>query len=126
MLLGLGCSACGNGTHVVTVRQPLVHRLPITRTGVGSESLGTFAMHGWLYVKATCVGTGKFGVCWNKDGAYAACQNSRLKPTVKTASNFSVYSHRARIYVRAHAGMKWWVIVFEGPESDNRRATSVW
>ena len=121
-LVALGCGAWAS-TKAATARQsrPVVHvhRLPIRRTGVGSESLGTFAMHGWIYLKATCVGTGTFGVDYaatssnDKDGASRACLDSNRKPTLKTGSNFGVYIHRAKIDVSAPAGMKWSVIVFE-------------
>src|SRR3954447_26186584 len=72
VIAGLACSACGSfllngvrsgsGTETsMTVVQPLrmVHQLPLTRIGTGSESLGTFAVHGIVHIRATCVGNGK-------------------------------------------------------------------
>jgi hypothetical protein len=104
-----------------------LQQLPVRRSGVGPESLGTFAMpRGWLYIEATCVGTGTFGVWWNKNGGDLACRNSRHKPTVKISSNFSVHEHRARIDVHAPVGMKWTVLVFEGPPDFGPGYVNVW
>ena len=114
--------------------QPVVvaHRLPIRRSGVGTESLGTFAMHGWLYMKATCLGTGKFEVSVtatsskNGESSTPACLNSSRKPTLKSSSNFGVNVHRARIDIRAPADMKWSIIIFEGPVDAGPKALNVW
>jgi hypothetical protein len=103
-----------------------LQQLPIRRSGVGPESLGTFAVRGWLYIKATCVGTGKFGVWWNKSGGDRRCLNSKRKPTVKIGSNDPVYVHRETISVHAPAGMKWTVIVFNGPVDAGPNGLNVW
>jgi hypothetical protein len=109
-----------------------LQQLPIRRTGVGSESLGVFAMHGWLYVKATCVGTGKFGIriaatsSKNAMSTYPTCRNSTHKPTIEMSSNFAVDVHRAQITVSAPVGMKWTLIAFEGPPDTGPRTTNVW
>src|SRR5579863_7618098 len=134
VILALACSACGSKSDgataapTITSAQPAsaLQQLPIRRSGVGPESLGTFAMHGWLYIKTACVGKGTFGVWWNKNGADRACLDSRHRPTVETSSNFPVYDHSARIAVRAPAGMKWTIIVFEGPPDLGPRSMNVW
>jgi hypothetical protein len=148
LAVGLACSACGAGlllngvasgsssvTAVTTIERPLpavplAHRLPIRRSGAGSESLGIFATHGWLYVKATCVGAGRFGIRFaavsskNAMTAHPACLNSRR--TVKFSSNIGVTVHRTRISVRAPVGMKWTIIVFEGPPDMGPGTLNVW
>lgn len=107
-----------------------LQQLPLRRSGVGAEALGTFALtHGWLYIVATCVGKGKFGVWFNRPelGVSAACLNSRQKATLRDVSS-GVTEHRARIDVDAPVGMKWTVVVFAGPSPSRRPhdLTNVW
>lgn len=108
-----------------------LQQLPLRRNGVGPESLGTFATPhgGLLYVAATCVGKGTFGLWFNRPelGMSNACLDSRHKATVKGISS-SLGEPRARIDVLAPAGMKWTVVVFEGPPPSKLRddPTNVW
>jgi hypothetical protein len=137
-LAALSSSACGvtrtvtvtkTVTVTVTQAQPPLKHLPLRHTGVGPESLGTFALgHGFLYVAATCVGKGTFGVWLNRPelGMSAPCLNSKRKATLKTTSD-GVSEPRARIEVDAPAGMKWTLVIFEGPPpAGPHDPTNVW
>ena len=95
----------------VTVERsaPVVQRLPLSRLGTGSQSLGTFAVHGNLRVRATCVGTGKIKVSVKGPGGFAIgpvpCQGND-KVALDAGSNDN---GRAEITVQAPAHMKWWL-----------------
>jgi hypothetical protein len=116
LVAGLGWTAHGNGG-VATVghSMPVVHRLPVSHSGVGGRSFGTFALHGWLYIRATCRGTGKFEVelispHW-KVSASPDCRDLSRKHPLKWGSNFGVHHHLAQIEVRTGTHNKWSITI---------------
>lgn len=93
--------------------------IPLRRSGTGSETLGTFQIHGWLVLRATCVGKGAFAVAYinggNKDKASSACVNSSRQATLSTGSNFGKNFHVATIKViTATPDMRWTLSVRAG------------
>jgi hypothetical protein len=105
-----------------------LQQFPILRSGVGPETLGTFALtHGWLYAAATCLGHGTLGIWLNKDGTSGACLNSTHLASVKSVSNFVDGTH-ARLEISAPAGVKWTVELFLAPTAAEgaKDPLSVW
>jgi hypothetical protein len=104
-----------------------VQRLPISRSGVGPALLGTFRVRGGLglYVKAACVGTGKFGVSWGGSSTSTLCPNSWDKTAVDAGEFDDPQPQRVRIEVLAPAGMKWTITALEVPTPTHHSGANV-
>lgn len=97
-------------TETLTLTAPAkVQQLPIRRHGVGSTLLGVVVGRGSIYVKAWCLGTGTFAVDLGSSETSAACPNSLKQPAAieGESSTGTSQPYRARIWVRAPAGMRW-------------------
>jgi len=118
-IAGLACSACGsfllNGAPSRSGPVAVVHQLPLTQIGSGSESLGTFAVHGIVHFRATCAGTGKIKVNLSGPregfgiGPVACRGNNRL--AINITSNSA--SGPTEITVDAPADVTWWLDVVD-------------
>lgn len=137
-IAGLACSACGSGfllngiasgssaeavtvvtQHVVPLPpMHVVQRLPLSRTGTGSESLGTFAVHGNVRVRATCVGAGKIKVTVSsRHGGFGVgpvpCKGNGTV-ALDIGSNYATpHGAPSRIMVQAPPHMRWWLDVVD-------------
>lgn len=132
----LGCPACGGsyflGVPSVTSVQavttisfpphpPMLHQLPLKRSGTGTESLGTFALHGNVRLRATCTGHGTVKIDFifattsgdNRVGiGPARCQGNGTY-AVNTVGNEGVNSHLARIEVEAPGNTNWRIDILD-------------
>jgi hypothetical protein len=104
-----------------------VQRLPISRSGVGPALLGTFRVRRGLglYVKAACVGTGKFGVSWAGSSTSSICPNSWDKTAVDAGEFDDPQPQRVRIEVLAPAGMRWTITALEVPTPTHHSGANV-
>ena len=131
LAVGLACSACsslflagapsgGSGQAVTTVTTPpeTLQQLPLKRSGYGIESLGRFALHGNVHVRARCSGNGTVKIDFffpphSRHGAGGAvgigpapCQGNATY-AINSVGNEGVNSHIAEIEVEAPASTKW-------------------
>ncbi len=133
LVVGLACSACGsfllNGVPsgssahavtVVTVVPPVqvVQRLPLSRSGTGSQSLGTFTVHGIVHIRGTCTGTGKIRVDFTVPHQGGELLGGHCKGNNTLALNWTSNVGTAggpvqQIKVHAPAHTKWWVDIVD-------------
>jgi hypothetical protein len=120
-LVGVACSGCGSTravslTHLAAAHPatPAVHQLPFTRIGTGSATLGTFAVHGNVRIRATCTGPGKFEVKFAQRNGSDGIGGVRCQGDDTLAMNVgSNVGQRgggpALITIHAPKHMKWWL-----------------
>jgi hypothetical protein len=125
-IAALAGSACGTssvsdaialkGPHYVVQIRQVVRRLPLSRSGVGSELLGTFAVHGVVRMRATCVGRGTIEVDFSA-GPHAGvamsgeqCQGDNTL-AMNASNNPGVMGRPLQITVRVPPRTKWWIVI---------------
>jgi hypothetical protein len=140
-LAGFTCSACGSSSHrsgssggtaaeksahsalrAVAIQVPLevalhMRALPLSEIGAGGKTLGTFAVHGNVRIRATCIGAGKFKVRLAQNHGAAGiggvrCQGDNTL-ALNDGSNLGTTGKWVRITVHASKHMKWWLDVVD-------------